>query len=435
MRSTLQIGEIGVITSDESRLYRRITWRIIPLLMMCYMLAFLDRTNIGYARLAMLSDLGFSEAVYGLGAGIFFIGYAACEIPSNLIMHRVGARRWISRIMVTWGTLSVLMMFVKTPAMFYVLRLLLGIAEAGLLPGVILYLTYWYPAHRRGQVVAAFTAGLPLSGVLGGPISGWIMRQMAGVHGWAGWQWLFLLEGLPTVLIGVFVFWYLDDRIERAKWLSDSEKLLLSANIAEDTKDVSHTSLLGVFKDPQIWIFCVIYFNILLGVTAIAFWLPAIIQSTGVKDTFHIGLLGLIPYGTAIVAMVSFGRSADRNRERRWHMVIPMIISALGFSLIGYGGSQVIVIVGLTAAAAGSMASMSLFWALPTAVLSDKAAAAGIGLISSIGIVSGFVSPYMFGVVKTLTNSIVPALYAHSVLLLVGALLAIFLVQARLVNK
>ena len=246
--------------------------------------------------------------------------------------------------MVTWGALSALMMFVTTVGMFYTLRLLLGIAEAGLLPGAILYLTYWYPAHRRGRVIAAFMAALPLAGALGGPLSGWIMRQMAGVNGWTGWQWRFLLEGMPTILVGLFVRWYLDDRIQDARWLTEREKTLLSGNMVADNKTASHNSFGSALKDLQVWIFCAIYFGILLGVAATSFWLPAIISSTGVTDSFHIGLIGMIPYGTAIAGMVVFGKSADRFCERRWHMVLPMVVGGAGFAVVAIGGSPILVI-------------------------------------------------------------------------------------------
>jgi sugar phosphate permease len=435
MNSVADIPVSKPVGSAEAAIYRRVTWRILPLLLVCYMLAYLDRSNIGFARLQMLSDLGFSEAVYGFGAGVFFLGYAVCEIPSNFVMHRVGARRWISRIMVTWGALCALMMFVSTPTMFYGFRLLLGVAEAGLLPGAILYLTYWYPARRRGQIIASFMAAVPFAGAVGGPLSGFIMRQMAGVHGWTGWQWLFLLEGLPTVVVGIFVFFYLDDHIRDAKWLSENDKKLLADNVAEDGKSASHSSMWSAVRDIQLWTFCAIYFGILLGLAALSFWLPAIISSTGVKDSFHIGLLSIIPYGSAIVGMVLFGRSADARRERRWHMVLPLAVGAAGFAMIGIGGSATFVMAGLTMAAVGVTSSMGLFWALPTAVLRGTAAAGGIGLISSAGIVAGFVSPYMIGTIKGLTHSIAPALYVHTFFLLLAAILVITRVPARLVNK
>jgi MFS family permease len=435
MESIADIPVSKPVSSAEAALYRRVTWRVLPLLLICYMLAYLDRSNIGFARLQMLSDLGFSEAVYGFGAGVFFLGYAICEVPSNLMMHRFGARRWISRIMITWGSLCVLMMFVNTPTMFYAFRLFLGVAEAGLLPGAILYLTYWYPSHRRGQIISSFMAAVPFAGAMGGPLSGYIMRQMSGVNGWTGWQWLFLLEGLPTVAVGLFALFYLDDNIGDAKWLSAPDKKVLSDNIAEDGRSATHSSMWSAVRDLQLWTFCAIYFGILLGLAALSFWLPAIISSTGVKDSFHIGLLSMIPYGAAILGMVFFGRHADARRERRWHMVIPLVVGAAGFAIIAVGGSPLYVIGGLTAAAVGVMSSMGLFWALPTAVLRGTAAAGGIGLISSAGIVAGFVSPYMIGTIKGVTHSIAPALYVHSFFMLLAAVLIITRVPARIVNR
>jgi MFS family permease len=435
MDSIVDIPVAKPVSSSDDALYRRVTWRILPLLLICYMLAYLDRSNIGFARLQMLTDLGFSEAVYGFGAGVFFLGYAICEVPSNLIMHRFGARRWISRIMITWGLLCALMMFANTPTMFYMFRLLLGVAEAGLLPGAILYLTYWYPSRRRGQVIASFMAAVPFAGAMGGPLSGYIMRQMNGINGWTGWQWLFLLEGLPTVAVGLFALFYLDDNIGDAKWLSAPDKKVLSDNISEDRRSATHSSMWSAVKDIQLWTFCAIYFGILLGLAALSFWLPTIISSTGVKDSFHIGILSMIPYGAAILGMVLFGRHADARRERRWHMVIPLLVGAAGFAIIAVGGSPLYVIGGLTAAAVGVMSSMGLFWSLPTAVLRSSAAAGGIGLISSAGIVAGFVSPYMIGTIKDITHSIAPALYVHSFFMLLAAVLVITRVPARIVNR
>jgi MFS family permease len=435
MDSIADIAVAKPVSSADAALYRRVTWRILPLLLICYMLAYLDRSNIGFGRLQMLSDLGFSEEVYGFGAGVFFLGYAICEVPSNLILHRFGARRWISRIMITWGSLCALMMFVKTPTMFYAFRLLLGIAEAGLLPGAILYLTYWYPSYRRGQIIASFMAAVPFAGAMGGPLSGYIMRQMSGVNGWAGWQWLFLLEGLPTVAIGLFALFYLNDSIGEATWLSAAEKKVLIDNITEDGKSATHSSMWSALKDLQLWTFCAIYFGILLGLAALSFWLPAIIMSTGVQDSLHIGLLSMIPYSAAILGMVLLSRHADTRRERRWHIVIPLFVGAAGFVSIAIGGSPLCVMGGLTAAAVGVMSSMGLFWVLPTAALRGTAAAGGIGLISSAGIIAGFVSPYMIGTIKDFTHSIAPALYIHSFFMLLAAVLVITRVPAHIVNR
>ena len=254
--------------------YRKVMWRLVPFLFLCYVVAYLDRVNVGFAKLQMLNDLKFSEAAYGLGAGIFFIGYFIFEVPSNLILHRTGARRWIARIMVTWGFLSASMMFVTSETMFYVLRFFLGAAEAGFFPGIILYLTFWFPSQQRGRIVALFMTAIAMSGVIGGPLSGWIMTSMAGINGWAGWQWLFLIEGLPSVLMGVIVLFYLDDSIAQAKWLTAAEKDVLQANIAAEQKSQVHMTIGQTFKNPQVLMLSGLYFFFIMGLYGVSFWLP-----------------------------------------------------------------------------------------------------------------------------------------------------------------
>jgi MFS family permease len=258
--------------ADEASIYRKVTWRLLPFLMLCYVVAYLDRVNVGFAKLQMLNDLQFSETVYGLGAGIFFLGYFLFEVPSNLILHRVGARVWIARIMITWGLLSAAFMFVSTPAQFYALRFLLGIAEAGFFPGIILYLTYWYPAARRARIVTTFMAAIPLSGVFGGPLSGWIMESFAGTHGLAGWQWMFVIEAIPAVLLGVAVLLYLDNGIRSAKWLDEGEKRILEARIEHDAgHTVAHQSVRKVFADGRVWLMALIYFCCVMGQYGLTF--------------------------------------------------------------------------------------------------------------------------------------------------------------------
>ncbi|HKA89833.1 MAG TPA: MFS transporter, partial [Haliangiales bacterium] len=277
--------------SLDAHAYAKVTWRLLPFLFACYVFAYLDRVNVGFAKLQMLSDLKFSETVYGLGAGIFFIGYFLFEVPSNLIMYRVGARVWIARIMVTWGILAIAMMFVKTPFQFYVLRFLLGAAEAGFIPGILFYLTYWFPSERRGRISALFLTGIPISGVIGGPLSGWIMSSFAGHHGLAGWQWLFLLEGLPSFALGVVTFFYLPDGIRNCHWLTDSEKDHLELRIQSETREKQHHSLRHVFGEPKVWLLAVTYAFFLMGLYGVSFWLPSLIKSAGVKDPLDVGLL------------------------------------------------------------------------------------------------------------------------------------------------
>ncbi len=417
-------------------LYAKVTWRLLPFLMLCYVVAYLDRVNVGFARLQMLGDLHFSETVYGLGAGMFFIGYFFFEVPSNLLLHRVGARLWIARIMITWGLVSASFMFIKTPASFYILRFILGIAEAGFFPGIILYLTYWYPSERRARMVALFMAAPPLAGVFGGPLSGWIMQTFSGTSGLAGWQWLFLLEAIPAILVGLLVLMYLDNGIRPARWLTDAEKSLLEQRIAEDRVAVSvHAKLADVFADRRLWLLCLIYFCCVMGHYGLTFWMPALIQSAGVTGTLRIGVFTAIPYTGAVIVMVLLGASADRRRERRWHAAIPMTIGAVFLSLSAIAGNQTgIAIVCLTIAAAGVLSSGALFWSLPTAFLGGVSAAAGIAAINSVGNLAGFVSPYVVGWLKDLTNSTQAGMFAVSSVLVLGALL-ILTIPAKLVNR
>src|SRR5258705_6390796 len=319
----------------EARLYARVTRRVIPLLFACYVAAYLDRVNVGFAKLQMLGDLRFSQTVYGLGAGMFFIGYFGFEIPSNLILHRIGARLWIARVMLTWAVTSAAMLFVTSPTGFYILRFLLGVAEAGFFPGVILYLPYWYPSDRRAAIIALFMTGIPVAGVIGGPISGWILGGMAGVHGLAGWQWLFLLEALPSLVLGVAVLLYLDDGIVRARWLAAHEKEILTSRIPEDPKHASTHSPWGSFTKAPVWFPGIIYFFLIAGLYGAGFWLPTLIQRTGVASPVGIGLLTVLPNAVAAVAMVTISRRSDRPRERRRHLVAPALGGAPGWARKG----------------------------------------------------------------------------------------------------
>ncbi|KQP12667.1 MFS transporter [Pseudorhodoferax sp. Leaf267] len=410
----------------EQTAYRKVTWRLIPFLFLCYVVAYLDRVNVGFAKLQMLSDLQFSETVYGLGAGIFFIGYFLFEVPSNMILHRTGARVWIARIMVTWGVISSAMMFVTTPTMFYVLRFILGVAEAGFFPGIILYLTYWFPSQRRARVVALFMTAIAVSGVVGGPLSGWIMQAFAGMNGWKGWQWLFLLEGLPSVLMGVAVFFYLDDRIADAKWLTADEKRVLSENIARDEGGRAEHSISQVFGNPKVWLMAGIYFCFIMGLYGISFWLPQLIKAAGVSNVLDVGLLTSVPYGLAAVAMVLASRSSDRTGERRWHTATAGFVGGIGLVLSGiFGGDVVLAMASLSLATMGILSSLPLFWTLPTGMLRGAAAAAGIAMINAFGNLAGFVSPFMVGSIKDATGSTTSGLYVLAASLVLGGVLVL----------
>jgi D-galactonate transporter len=403
--------------------------------MLSYVVAYLDRVNVGFAKLGMSTDLGLSDAVYGFGAGIFFIGYFIFEVPSNIILHRVGARVWIARIMVTWGIVSMLTMFVTTPTMFYVMRFLLGLAEAGFFPGIILYLTYWYPAHRRGRMTTWFMTAIAISGVVGGPISGYILKSFDGANGWHGWQWLFLLEGLPSIIVGVLVFIVLDDRISKAKWLTNEERELLERNIAAEDATKEDHSIGKVMLSPRVLLMSLIYFSFVMGLYGVSFWLPTIIKSTGVTDAFMIGLLSAIPFAAAVIAMVLVARSADRTRERRWHVAVPGFAGALGLVLsVVWAKDTTLAMAALTLATMGILTTLPLFWSLPTSFLAGTGAAAGIALINSIGNLAGFLSPYAVGWLKQATAANAAGMYMLAGFMILGGLLAVC-VPARLVNR
>jgi D-galactonate transporter len=419
----------------EVQTYAKITWRLLPFLFMCYVAAYLDRVNVGFAKLQMLSDLKFSETIYGIGAGIFFIGYFLFEVPSNIIMHRVGARVWIARIMITWAILSAATMYATTPTMFYVLRFLLGVAEAGFFPGIVLYLTYWYPAHRRSRMNALFMIGIPVAGVLGGPLSGWIMKAFTDTHGLANWQWLFLLEAIPSIILGVLILIYLPNGIRSAGWLSEDEKVLLEENIAKDNHGKTDHSVASVFGNAKVWLMSVIYFCCMMGLYGVSFYLPTLIKATGVKDALDVGLLSAIPYACGIVVTLLIAHSADRRRERRWHFAFASVLGGLGLLVSTmYGSNVLLAMIALSVATAGILATMPVFWTYPSAILGGTAAATGIAMINSIGNLAGFVSPSIIGWMKDATNSTNAGLYVVAIALFIGAVLA--LLQPRhLVNK
>jgi len=417
------------------RLYSKVSWRILPLLLLGYIIAYLDRVNVGFAKLQMLGDLGFSETIYGLGAGIFFIGYFLFEVPSNVMLHRVGARVWLARIMISWGVISAAMLFVKTPSSFYTVRFLLGAAEAGFFPGVIYYLTQWFPAARRARIVAIFMTGIPVSSVIGSVLSGWIMETLAGTHGMAGWQWMFLLEAIPAVLLGIYLWFCLDDDIANAKWLSMDEKTVLAADLAQDQSRHSPGSYADAFRDNRVWLACSIYFCVGCGVYGISFWLPTLIADLGYRSPLHIGLLTAIPYAVAAIAMVLVGASADRRRERRWHIAVPSALGALGLTLsIHLAGNPALALAALTLATLGIITCPPLFWSIPTAYLRGASAATGIAIINSVGNLAGFVSPYLVGWTKDLTNSTHIGMYLSAAFVLSTSVLVIIGVPAKSVN-
>jgi len=421
---------------NETRLYSRVTWRLIPFLFLCYVFAYLDRVNVGFAKLQMLDDLHFSESIYGLGAGIFFLGYFLFEVPSNMMLHKVGARKWIARIMISWGLISACMVFVKTPAMFYTLRFFLGIAEAGFVPGIILYLTYWFPASRRGKITAMFLTGIPMAGVLGGPLSGWIMSTTDGIHGYSTWQWLFILEAIPSVVAGVIVLFYLRNNPDDAKWLTTNEKNILKKNLEKESNSQSSShSVFSTFSNPRVWILSLGYFGVMMGLNGITFWLPSLIKNTGIENTAVVSLLTTIPYACATIAMIVTGRHSDSRRERRWHAAIPAVLGAIGLVLATFSGQNPLITVAfLSIAAMGVMTAMSQFWCYPPAFLTGVIAAAGIAMINSIGNLAGFISPYLIGWVKDATGSTDIALYCIALALVCAAAICLSMPK-KIVNR
>jgi MFS family permease len=396
----------------------------------------MDRVNIGFAKLQMQQELGFSETVFGLGSGIFFLGYFLFEVPSNILMHKVGARAWIARIMISWGLLSGAFIWVANVPAFYVLRFVLGLAEAGFYPGVILYLTYWFPAHWRGRMIAVLMSAIPVSSIFGNPLSGWVMDAMNHLYGLAGWKWMFIVEAAPAVLIGIAVLFYLDNSIVAAKWLDPEEKRVLAEAVAHDAKvqvgGVHDTA--SAFKDPRVWMMALIYFCFILGQYGLNFWMPTLLKTAGVQGNANIGLISAIPYVVTLVMMNVVGISADRRRERRWHLVVPALIGAVGFMVAPTAPNIGIAIAALSLAAAGAITCAPLFWSLPTAILAGAGAAAGIAVVNSVGNLAGFVAPYLIGYAKDSTGSAAVGMYAIAGGLVVGAILTL-LTPAKMVNR
>ncbi|MDC4295833.1 MFS transporter [Acinetobacter baumannii] len=425
-----------VDTTVRKLAYRKIAFRLMPFLMLCYFCAYLDRVNVGFAKLQMMSDLQFSEAVYGLGAGIFFIGYFLCEVPSNIVLHKVGARRWIARIMITWGILSGCFAFVQTEWQFYTLRFLLGVAEAGLAPGLLLYLTYWFPSYRRARMTVLWFIAIPISEMIGGPLSGLIMDRMSGVHGWFGWQWMFVIEAIPTVLVGLLVLAVLKDSVQEANWLTQDEKNLVKQELAQDNQHKEgHASVKEFIADKRLWLLAGIYFCVVMGQYAITFWLPTLIRNSGISDNWHIGLLTSLPYMCAIVVMILAGRSGDHFQERRWHLIIPMCAGALALTFATlFASNLTLSLICLCIAASGVLTASSLFWMLPTNFLGGVSAAAGIAAVNSFANLAGFCSPYLIGWITTNTGSNAIGMFLITAVLIFGASL-VLRVPAKLVNR
>lgn len=434
--ATTHIGAHAGAQVDEDAVYRKVMWRLMPFLFFCFFAAYLDRVNVGFAKLQMVGELQFSDYVYGLGSGIFFIGYALCEVPSNLILHRVGARIWIARIMITWAVISALFALVNSAGQFYVLRFLLGVAEAGFAPGVLLYVTFWFPAKWRARVMALFFTAVPVSGIVGAPLSGWIMHTFDGVLGHGGWRWLFVLEALPALAAGILAFKLLPNGPKDVAWLSQAEKDLIERDLKADAAARhTHHSAGQFLRDPRLWLLVAIFFMIVMGQYAISFWLPTIVQDAGIADPLLNGILTAIPFIVATIVMLALGRSADHFRERRFHLMLPMTVGAIALALSPAAhGNLALSITLLSLAAAGLLSSTAMFWAIPPAFLGGVYAAAGIATVNAIANIAGFVSPFLIGSIVTATKSLPAGLYAISAIVLVGMLL-VLLLPARQVNR
>ena len=421
-------------TSAVDALYSKVSWRIIPLLVVCYMVAYLDRINIGYAQLQMKQVLTFSDAVYGLGAGIFFIGYFLFEVPSNLMLEKIGARKTLLRIMFCWGIVAASMMFVQTPTQFYVLRFLLGVFEAGFFPGIILYLTFWYPSARRGQMIAIFMAATSVAGVIAGPLCGGIMKYLDGANGLAGWQWLFIVQGLPASLLGIVAYFYLQDKPEDARWLSASEKKVLQTNLDNDQKNVapaSHASLGQMLRDRKVYVLALVYFLLLGATYTMVFWVPTLVRSWGVTDLMQIGLYAALPSLIGVFGMILIGRNSDKHGERRWHFAASVALAAIGLGITTLTqGSLGASLAGLSLAVIGIASATPLFFTITTEYLSKAGAAAGIALISSLGNLGAAASPAVTGAITARTGSPVYSMYLVMALYLVSGIILLLAVRS-----
>jgi ACS family tartrate transporter-like MFS transporter len=411
-------------TDLETPTIRAISWRLIPFLVLAYFLAYLDRVNLGFAALTMNAELNFSPTVFAWGAGIFFIGYFLFEVPSNIALEKFGASRWIARIMVSWGIVSALMALVSGAWSFYGLRFLLGIAEAGFFPGIILYLTYWFPAEYRARFLAAFAIAVPVSTVIGAPISGMLLG-LDGVMGLKGWQWLFIIEGIPSIVLGIISWFYLTDRPDKADWLSAEQKAWLSARLEGErvAKEGAHGMTLGqALASPRVLMLSVIYFGFVAALYGMQFWLPQIVKAFGFTNA-QTGFVTAIPYLFGSIAMVVWAQHSDETRERVWHVALPLLLIAVALGASGISPNPVLTMVALTVAAVGVFCTFALFWTLPTAWLSGTAAAGAIALINSIGNLAGFGGPYLIGWVKEQTGSTSAGLLVLAVMPLIAAIL------------
>jgi ACS family tartrate transporter-like MFS transporter len=413
------------MTADAFDPFAKARRRLIPFLFLLYIVAYLDRINVGFAALQMNAALGFSATTYGLGAGMFFLSYVLFEIPSNVMLARVGARLWIARIMVTWGLVSAGMMFVRSASGFYALRFLLGLAEAGFFPGIIFYFTRWFPARERARTIAVFMTATLTAGVIGAPISGALLSVRA--FGIAGWQWLFLLEGLPAIVLGIVVLFVLPDGPDSARWLSASEREAILAQLAADERGARASHTLGkALASPRVWVLALAHF-LLIPVTlyGIGFWMPQMLERASGGGGFEVGMLTAIPYAAGAIAMVLAGRHSDRTGERRWHIAIAAAVSAFGLMLTAVVSGPFALVASLSLAMIGLAAIFGPFWALATSMMRGVAAAGSIALVNSVGNIGGFVGPYLLGAINDATHSFADGFFTIALLMLAGGVLVL----------
>jgi ACS family phthalate transporter-like MFS transporter len=425
--------------SSTAALYRKVTWKLMPLLFVCYVLAYIDRANIGFAHLQFRQDVGLSEAAFGFGVGLFYLGYMLLEVPSNLWLQRIGIRRTLLRIMTCWGVVSVATAFVRTPIEFYAARVLLGVAEAGFFPGVILYFTYWFPASRRARVTSIFMSAICVSGIISGPMSGVILNTLTGAWHLNGWQWMFILEGLPSVGAGAVAYFCLTDRPEQAEWLSDDEKRMLLDTLrreAESKEGRAPKSIWIALREPKFYFLTFAYFSVPWASIVVHIWAPSVIKHSGVTDFWHIGALSAIPYVVGAASMYLMGRSSDRRLERRWHFMVSSTLAAGGVVLLPAFAHDVgVLMVLLSIATAGYLGMLSLFWTLPPAYLKPAVAASGIGLISSLGQFGGILAPTVIGLASSRFGSSAIGLYAVAVVSILGGLAVVAGVPRRAISE
>jgi ACS family tartrate transporter-like MFS transporter len=414
-------------TSIEKRTIKKVGLRLIPLMLVCYLVNYLDRINVGFAALHMNEDVGITATVFGWGAGLFFISYFLCEVPSNMALHRVGARRWIARIMITWGIVSTCFAFVQGPVSFMALRFLLGIAEAGFFPGMVLYISYWFPQEYRGRLTALFMTAIPLSALIGAPLSGFLL-ETASFWSIASWKWMFIIEGVPAIILGVVVLVYLTDRPSEAKWLTPEEKDWLVSKLSVE-KTASHlSSFKDAFKSLNVMLMGVIHLGFAVGSYGIAIWLPQILKGHGLSS-FHIGLMSMIPYGVAIVGMIAWGALSDKSPNRSLHVAASCMLGAIGLLIAAAVPTLFGAMVGISISTLGVIAARPIFWTLPGSFLTGSAAAAGIAFINAFGNLGGFIGPYVIGLIKDKTGSFTLGIVATSLPLALSVVAALVLAK------